>query len=70
MGMDFGSSTRLMTTNAMGDIISGTLIKLPEDDATYMVGEIYSNGLCKLYNEQTMKFKGLYNLLDIKPYVR
>lgn len=48
MGMGFGSSTCLMTTNAMGDIISGTLIKLPEDDATYMVGEIYSNGLCKL----------------------
>lgn len=59
-----------MTANNMGDIVSGTLIKLPEDDTTYIVGDIFSNGLCKLYNEQTMKFKGLYNLLDIKPYAR
>ena len=70
MGMGFGSSSCLMTTNAMGDIISGTLIKLPEDDATYMVGDIFSNGLCKLYNADTNAFKGLYNVADIKMYVR
>ena len=59
-----------MTANNMGDIVSGTLIKLPGDDTTYIVGDIFSNGLCKLYNEKTMKFKGLYTLSDIKGCVR
>lgn len=59
-----------MTTNNMGDIVSGTLIKLPEDDTTYIVGDIFSNGLCNLYNANTNAFKGLYYLSDIKAYVR
>lgn len=59
-----------MTTNHMGDIVSGTLIKLPEDDTTYIVGDIFSNGLCKLYNANTNTFKGLYALSDIKGCVR
>lgn len=70
MGMGFGSSSCLMTTNNMGDIVSGTLIKLPEDDTTYIVGDIFSNGLCKLYNANTNAFKGLYALADIKMFVR
>ena len=70
MGMDFGSSPCLMTTNNMGDIVSGTLIKLPEDDTTYIVGDIFSNDMCKLYNANTNAFKGLYYLSDIKSYVR
>lgn len=70
MGMGFGSSSCLMTTNNMGDIVSGTLIKLPEDDTTYIVGDIFSNGLCKLYNTRTNAFKGLYALSDIKMFVR
>lgn len=70
MGMGFGSSSCLMTANNMGDIVSGTLIKLPEGDTTYIVGDIFSNGLCKLYNADTNAFKGLYNLADIKMFVR
>ena len=59
-----------MTANNMGDIVSGTLIKLPEDDTTYIVGDIFSNGMCKLYNANTNAFKGLYYLSNIKSYVR
>ena len=70
MGMGFGSSSCLMTANNMGDIVSGTLIKLPEGDTTYIVGDIFSNGLCKLYNANTNAFNGLYNIADIKMYVR
>lgn len=70
MGMGFGSSPCLMTTNNMGDIVSGTLIKLPEDDTTYIVGDIFSNDMCNLYNFDTNAFKGLYNIADIKSYVR
>ncbi len=70
MGMGFRGSSCLMTANNMGDIVSGTLIKLPEDDTTYIVGDIFLNGLCKLYNANTNAFKGFYNLADIKMFVR
>ena len=39
----------MSTENGFGDIVSGTMVKIPKDDKTYMVGEIYKSS-CKLKN--------------------
>lgn len=59
-----------MTSNNLGYIVPGTLVKFPDDDVTYIVGEIYVRGTCKLYSYTTNDYKGEYNIDVIKKYVR
>lgn len=59
-----------MTENGFGYIVSGTEIQFPDDDNIYIVGEIFSNGRCKLYNSVDVSYKGVYNVKELKPYVR
>lgn len=58
-----------MTTNAMGDIVYGSIVTLPEDNIRYIVGEIFDNGYCRLYNLVTNEYKGLFAIEEIKDYV-
>jgi hypothetical protein len=60
----------LSTQSSLGDIVSGTLIKFPDNDVTYIVGEIFINGDCNLYALETNTYKGLYAISEIKAYVR
>lgn len=59
-----------MTTNAIGDIVYGSVVTLPEDNIKYFVGEIYDNGCCRLYKLATNEYKGLFVIEEIKDYVR
>lgn len=60
----------MSTQNKLGDIVSGTLIKFPGDNVIYVVGEIFANGYCKLYDANTHKYKNKYTIAEIKAYVR
>ena len=56
----------MSTENGFGDIVSGTMVKIPNDDKTYMVGEIYKSS-CKLYN-YVGECIGVFPLKQIKKF--
>lgn len=57
----------MISTNSIGDIVSGTLIELPRHGICY-VGEIFPSGLCKLYSKIDDKYIGLYEKSILQVY--
>lgn len=57
-----------MTENNFGQLVSGTLVKLPNDNSVYMVGEVFTNDTCKLYNEHSNCI-GTYSIQELKQYM-
>ena len=56
----------MSTENGFGDIVSGTMVKIPGDDKVYTVGEIYKDS-CRLYNYAGVCI-GVYLLDQIKKF--
>ncbi len=57
-----------MTENNWGQLVSGTLIKFPNDPTEYMVGEVFTNDVCKLYNNSS-ECIGKFTIQELKQYI-
>lgn len=55
-----------MTANNYGDIVSGSVVTLPDTDVKFIVGEIYLGGFCKLYRQDNSEYAGQFAIEELE----
>lgn len=58
----------MITVNGWGDIVSGSLVQFPNEPERFIVGEVFTNNTCLLYNNRG-KCIGTFTLQEIGDFI-